>query len=383
MMEIPLSSPDLGEAEFAAVLDVLQGARLSWGPRLRAFEEEFARYVGTSHAVGVSSGTAALHLSLLAAGVGRGDLVVTTPLSFISSAHAVLHAEAEPVFVDVEPGSGNLDADRVSEKVVELRRNGQLVRAILPVHLFGHPASMDALMQVAREHELIVIEDACEALGSEYRGKRVGTFGQSSAFGFYPNKQMTTGEGGMIATSDPEWAALFESLRNQGRGTGSNGELAVRLGFNYRMDELSAAVGLAQLRRIEELHRKRARVAEWYHRRLEGLAGIALPERSPEVSRMSWFLFRVLLNGPERREEVQRALAQRGIPSRAYFTPIHLHPFYRKRYGFEIGAFPVAERLGGASLALPFSGVMSEEQGDRVCRELRDVLQTQRISARR
>lgn len=375
MTDLPLSSPDIGPREIEAVVEVLESPRLSWGPRLRAFEEAFARYVGADFAVGVSSGTAALHLSLLAAGVGEGDLVVTTPLSFVSSAGAVIYTGAEPVFVDVESTTGNIDPDQVAERIRVSRRAGRRVRALLPVHLFGHPAAMDPLLEIAREHDLSLIEDACEALGSEYRGRKLGSLGRAAAFGFYPNKQLTTGEGGMITTSDPEWATLFQSLRNQGRGTGAAEELAVRLGFNYRLDELSAVLGLVQLGRIDELMQKRDRVVEWYTRRLDGIPGVELPAILPEATRMSWFLFRVILSGPTQRREVSMSLAKRGVPSRAYFTPIHLHPYYRERYGFSEGAFPVAERLGGRSLALPFSSVMTEEQVDRVCRELRQVME--------
>ncbi len=350
---------------------------------MREFETEFARYVGADFAIGVSSGTAALHLGLVAAGVGEGDLVVTTPLSFISSANAVLYAGAQPVFVDVEAATGNLDPNRVADCVRELRRTGRSVRAILPVHLFGHPTAMDPLLRIARENELLVVEDACEALGSEYRGRRVGSLGNASAFGFYPNKQLTTGEGGMVVTSDPEWALLFESLRNQGRGTGASEAVAVRLGYNYRLDELSAVLGLVQLRRLEDLLRKRAQVVRWYRRRLEDVPGIGLPEIRPEVTRMSWFLFRVILSGPEERQRIELALAERGIPSRGYFMPIHLQPYYRERFGFTEGMFPVAERLGGSSLALPFSSVMTEQQVDTVCRELRGVIESRSMPADR
>ncbi len=381
MTKVPLSSPDIGREEIEAVVDVLGSARLSWGPRLKQFETEFARFVGQEFAVGVSSGTAALHLSLLAAGVGAGDLVVTTPLSFISSANAALYVGARPVFVDVESRTGNLDPNRVSDCVRNLRSGGLPVRAILPVHLFGHPAAMNPLLEIARENDLLVIEDACEALGSEYRGRQVGSFGHASAFGFYPNKQLTTGEGGIVVTSDPKWADLFESLRNQGRGTGSSEAVAVRLGYNYRLNELSAALGLVQLRRFDDLQRKRARVVEWYRQRLEGIHGIGLPEVLPEATRMSWFLFRVILSGPEERARVEGALAERGIPSRGYFTPIHLQPYYREHFGFQSGMFPIAERLGGSSLALPFSSVMTEQQVDMVCHELRQVFESQRLHA--
>lgn len=383
-----MSSPDLTEAERAAVAAVLATPFLSIGPQIEAFERAFAAYVGTRYAVGVNSGTSGLHLAVIAAGVGEGDLVITTPFSFIASANCILYERGIPVFVDVDPVTGNLDPEQAVAAVADLMAGSSAARrwlppalregntrlgalkAILPVHAYGQPAAMDPLVEVARRYGLAVIEDACEAIGAEYRQRRAGTLGDAAVFAFYPNKQMTTGEGGMIVTDRQDWADLFRSLRNQGRDVFDAWLNHTRLGYNYRLDEMSAALGLAQLQRIEELLAKRARVAAWYTERLAGSEFFQPPVLAADTTRMSWFVYVVRVRPPLSRAEVMRRLAAAGIPSRPYFTPIHLQPFYRQRFGYASGAFPVTEHLGEVSLALPFSGVMSEDQVDRVCAAL-------------
>lgn len=383
-----MSSPDLTEAERAAVAAVLATPFLSIGPQIEAFERAFAAYVGTRYAVGVNSGTSGLHLAVIAAGVGEGDLVITTPFSFIASANCILYERGIPVFVDVDPVTGNLDPEQAVAAVADLMAGSSAARrwlppalregntrlgalkAILPVHAYGQPAAMDPLVEVARRYGLAVIEDACEAIGAEYRQRRAGTLGDAAVFAFYPNKQMTTGEGGMIVTDRQDWADLFRSLRNQGRDVFDAWLNHTRLGYNYRLDEMSAALGLAQLQRIEELLAKRARVAAWYTERLAGSEFFQPPVLAADTTRMSWFVYVVRVRPPLSRAEVMRRLAAAGIPSRPYFTPIHLQPFYRQRFGYTPGAFPVTEHLGETSLALPFSGVMSEDQVDRVCAAL-------------
>ena len=262
-----------------------------------------------------------------------------------------------------------------------LRGSSSVVRrpkAILPVHAFGQPADMDPILDVAREHGLAVIEDACEALGAEYKGRRAGTLGDAAVFAFYPNKQMTTGEGGMIVTDDEAWANLFRSLRNQGRDVFDAWLRHSRLGYNYRLDEMSAALGLVQMQRIEELLAKREQVAAWYNERLAETELIESPMLVPSTSRMSWFVYVVRIQPPANRDEVMSHLTDEGIPSRSYFSPIHLQPFYRERFGYQQGDYPITEHLGEVSLALPFSSVMREEQVDRVCHHLRLALRAGR-----
>lgn len=371
---IPMSSPDITGTERAAVLRVLESTYLSNGPRLAAFEQAIAGYTGTDHAVGVNSGTAGLHLAMIAAGVGPGDTVVTSPFSFVASANVALYQGAEPVFVDVDR-YGNLHPGLLAETVHALAQEGKKPKAIIPVHICGQPADMDPILEVGREWGIPVIEDACEALGSEYKGRPAGSMGDAAVFAFYPNKQVTCGEGGMIVTNNAEWDRLFRSLRNQGRDDPSAWLEHARLGYNYRLPELSAALGLAQFGRITELIAKRAQVARWYHERLRDLdEDIQRPRVAHTTTRMSWFIYLIRILGPAKRDTVMRVLAEDGIPTRTYFAPIHLQPFYQERFGYKRSAFPVAEFLGDRSLALPFSSAMTEREVEAVCRSLRKAL---------
>jgi perosamine synthetase len=395
-MHIPMSSPDITLDDIAAVNAVLQTPVLSIGPQISAFEQAAADFVGARYGIGVNSGTAGLHLGVIAAGVEQGDLVITTPFSFIASANAILYERGIPVFVDVDPRTGNIDPALVAEAIKALTTdNGQRttaghwlprairgqssmvsgrLTAILPVHAFGQPADMDPILEVARQYELNVIEDACEAIGAEYQGRQAGTLGNMGVFAFYPNKQMTTGEGGLIVTDDEQWANLFRSLRNQGRDVFDAWLNHSRLGYNYRLDELSAALGLSQIKRLDELLDKRARVAAWYNTRLQNEELIEVPHIVASTTRMSWFVYVVRIKPPAQRDDVLQRLAAAGVPSRPYFTPIHLQPFYREKFGYQRGDFPVTEYLGDVSLALPFSGVMTEEQVEYVCRQLRHAV---------
>ncbi len=395
---IPMSSPDITAAEINAVNQVLQTPYLSMGSRIAKFEERFAAYVGTRYAIGVSSGTAGLHLCVIAAGVGEGDLVITTPFSFVASANVILYERAIPVFVDIDPYTLNIDPTFVSEAVRDIDRGPQTadrwlpptlrgdrrsvvggrLKAILPVHAFGQPADIDPILDVAHQCGLAVIEDACEAIGAEYKGRKVGTLGDAAVFAFYPNKQMTTGEGGMIVTDRKDWNDLFRSLRNQGRDVFDAWLNHSRLGYNYRMDEMSAALGLAQLGRIEELLAKRERVAQRYNERLKNVDGVQIPYIAPETTCISWFVYVIRLAPEINRNAIMAALEERGIPSRPYFTPIHLQPFYRERFGYHKGDFPVTEAVARSALALPFSGVMTEEQVDYVCEQLIAILRCHR-----
>ena len=362
---IPLARPVLGEAEERAVLEVLRSGQLSLGPRLPAFERAFAARVGAGHASAVSSGTGGLHLALRAIGVGEGDEVITTPLSFIASANAILYQGARPVFADIDPVTLNLDPAAASERVTER------TRAVLPVHLFGYPADMAAFEALG----LPLVEDACEALGAAYAdGSPVGGRGHPSVFAFYPNKQMTTGEGGMVTTADAGIKAAVDAERNQGRSSGMAWLDHDRLGFNYRLSEIACALGMAQLEHLDEMLAGRARVAQAYREALAGIEELELPGPDAGGNRRSWFVFVVALPRRVDRDEAARALAGRGIQTRPYLPAIHLQRFYRERFGHREGEFPVCEDFSARSLALPFFPQMTEGQIHRVAAAVREVL---------
>ncbi len=389
-MLLSMSAPDISDTEIAAVNEVLRTPVLSIGPQIQAFEHACAAYVGSRYAAGVNSGTSGLHLCVIAAGIGPGDYVITTPFSFIASANCILYEQAIPIFVDVDPATGNIDPVLVAEAAADLAHGGAhaarwlplhqrgqhqpatggVLKAILPVHAFGQPADMDPIMDVARQYDLTVIEDACEAIGAEYKGRRAGSFGHAAVFAFYPNKQITTGEGGMIVTDLEHWDSLFRSLRNQGRDVFNAWLDHTRLGYNYRLDELSAALGVAQMQRIDTILAKRAQVAQWYNQRLAALDWLETPCLAPHTTCMSWFVYVVRIKPPLQRDHVMQHLAEHGIPARPYFSPIHLQSFYREQFGYRRGDFPVTEYLGDVSLALPFSSVMTEAQVDFVCAKL-------------
>jgi len=380
---VPMCLPEISDAERRAVLDVLASPSLALGPRLAAFESALAERVGARHGIGVNSGTSGLHLAMIAAGVGEGDVVLTSPFSFVASANCVLYERARPVFVDVEPRSLTIDVAALEDRLHGLLAEGARVRAILPVHVFGQPCDMDPILELGSRHGLAVVEDACEAIGATYKGRPVGSLGDSGVFGFYPNKQVTTGEGGMIVTDDPARADLFRSLRNQGRDVFDGWLEHSRLGYNYRLDEMSAALGLVQVERLDALLDARARVAAAYGERLREIEGLELPSTAPWTTRTSWFVYVVRLESGEVRDDVIEALAARGIPARAYFPPIHLQGFYRERFGHRPGEFPVAEEAGRRCLALPFFPSMSSSQVDLVCEALAAVLRTGSTAAGR
>lgn len=379
-----MSSPDLTDADRQAVIDVIHTPNLSMGKWTPAFEQSFCNLTGAKHAIAVNSGTAGLHLCARAAGIGAGDLVLTTPFSFVASSNALLFENAIPIFVDVDERTGNMDPELAADaaKNIEkyLPRRSQPAalnlrpKAILPVDVFGQPADMDALNQIAREHGLKVIEDSCEALGAMYKNKHVGTLGDFGVFAFYPNKQITTGEGGVIITDDEEAANFMRALRNQGRAPGDTWLQHTHLGYNYRIDEMSAALGAAQMSRLDEILAKREKVAGWYAARLANISGIETPFIESFTTRVSWFVYVIRLDEKINRAALANRLAARGVPVRPYFLPIHLQPYMAERFGWREGDFPVTEDLGRRGLALPFSGVMTEEQVNYVCAALQDEL---------
>ncbi len=387
--KIPMSSPNLTDADRQAVMDVINTPILSMGRRIQEFEQAFCDRTGRKHAIGVNSGTAGLHLCVRAAGIGPGDLVITTPFSFVASSNVLLFENAVPVFVDIDRRTGNIDPELVADaamnvekylprvgaqRVVGAQHAAPLLRAILPVDVFGQPADMDAINAVAREHGMVVIEDSCEALGAEYKGRQAGTLGDYGVFAFYPNKQITTGEGGMVVTDDDKAADFMRSLRNQGRAVGDTWLQHTHLGYNYRLDEMSAALGTVQMGRLGELLTKREQVAAWYEARLSEIPGLEIPIVEPYTTRMSWFVYVVRFDAKLERDALAKRLESKGVPARPYFLPIHLQPYMLERFGYREGDFPATEDLGRRGLALPFSGVMTEEQVEYVCRSIREVL---------
>lgn len=369
-MKIPLSNPDITDLEIEYVTRVLKTPDLSLGPRLVEFENKIAKFAGVKQAVAVNSGTSALHLIIKSLGIKDGDEVITTPFSFIASANCILFERAKPVFVDIDPLTLNIDTSRIEEKITAR------TKAILAVDVFGYPADWDRLEKIAREHRLRLIEDSCEALGAEYKGKKAGTFGDAAAFAFYPNKQMTTGEGGVIVTNNREIADLCRSLRNQGRTESEEWLEHQRLGYNYRLSDINCALGIAQLERIEELLAKRERAARMYDVRLKDWAEAATPLSTPGVKR-GWFVYVIVLAdrcSREIRDKILASLRERGIGCTNYFTPIHLQPFYVKLFGFRPGDFSVTERVAARTIALPFYGTLGEDEIDFVVQNLKEIV---------
>jgi perosamine synthetase len=365
---ISMSAPDIIEEDIRAVERVLRSPYLSIGPEIEGFERLAAAYAGTRHAVAVSSGTTGLHLCVIAAGAGPGDEVITTPFSFVASANCILYEGATPVFVDIDAQTLNLDPGLVEQAVTPR------TKAILAVDVFGQPADYDRLTEIAERHGLLIIEDACEAIGAEYKGRRAGTLGAAAVFAFYPNKQMTTGEGGVIVTDREEWDRLFRSLRNQGRDESGTWLNHVRLGYNYRLDEMRAALGRSQLGRLEQLLAKRQHVAEIYNECLSGVEGVSIPYLADSTTRMSWFVYVVRLAEDFDRNRVMARLQDQGIACRPYFTPIHLQPFYVDRFGYREGNFPVTESVARSTLALPFHSNLDHSTVYLVCDRLRQAL---------
>ncbi|MHC5123191.1 MAG: DegT/DnrJ/EryC1/StrS family aminotransferase [Planctomycetota bacterium] len=369
-MKVNLSRPDITEAEIEAVSQVLRSPNLSLGPKLREFEQAFEHYIGVKHAIAVNSGTSGLFLCAKAMGWGPGDEILVTPFTFICSVTVPMMVGATPVFVDIDPVSLNMDPSKIEEKITEK------TKAILPVAVFGNPAGMDEICRIAKKHDLAVLEDSCEALGSTLHGKKIGTFGKMSAFAFYPNKQMTTGEGGIILTDDDDLAALCVSLRNQGRGRGGGWLAHDRLGYNYRLSDINCALGIVQLSRIEEFIEKREKVARMYQQCLADEDRLIVP-RAPEDSFMSWFVFVVRLAAQytqQQRNTLLKKMIDRGIQVSNYFPPVHLQPFIAEQYGCKVGDMPVTDAVVKSTLALPFHNNLTAGEVELVCEELKHCL---------
>jgi perosamine synthetase len=365
---VPLSGPYLGEREEELVLEVLRSGRLSLGPTIDRFEELLAERVGAPYAAAVSSGTAGLHLLCVAAGIGPDDEVITSPYSFAASANCFMYEGGVPVFADIDPRTLNLDPAAVEAAVTER------TKAIVAVDIYGYPCELDELRAIAGRHGLALIGDSCEALGAEYRGAQLGSHGVSCVFAFYPNKQMTTGEGGMVTThSEEEWQ-LVRSLRNQGRPEPGGWLEHVRLGFNYRLDDIAAALGIGQLERFDEILALRDKAATRYRDLLSGLGGIELPCADDDDHRRSWFVYVVLLPDGEARERVIGAFEREGIGYNRYLPSIHLQPYMRERFGFAEGLCPVSEDVSSRSIALPFFTGIEAGAQERVAEVLASAL---------
>jgi perosamine synthetase len=367
-MQIPLSQPDITQAEIDAVADVMRSGTLSIGPRLVAFENKVAAVCKRRYAIGVSSGTVGLHAAMIAAGIGPGDEVITTPFSFVASANCILYVGAKPVFVDIDTKTLNMDVTKVEAAITPK------TKAIVAVESFGHPGGMLEIEQIARRNELVLIEDSCEGFGGFCGDRPIGGFGRASVFGFYPNKQITTGEGGMIVTDDDRFADTCRALRNQGR-EGMAWLAHQRLGYNWRLSEIQAAIGSVQCDRLEEILDKRRRVARGYMQRLLDHPHLILPTIT-DNDHMSWFVFVVRLSdlfGPTDRDEIIKGLRAAGVGTNNYFPPIHLQPYIAGEFGYKAGDFPRCEYVAARTLALPFFGGLTDDQIDRVV----DVLNTQ------
>jgi perosamine synthetase len=368
-MRIPLSAPDITQADIHAVSAVLSTSRLSLGPQLEEFEQTMAQSIGTSHAIAVNSGTSALHLAIRALGISEGHEVIVPSFAFIAVANVLRYERAVPVFIDIDPHTLNLDPARIAEAITPR------TRAIIVVHTFGCPAALDEILEIARRHRLFVIEDACEALGAQFEGRKVGSFGDAGVFGFYPNKQITTGEGGMLVTDNSKVAALARKLRNQGRGESGDWLQHDELGYNYRISELNCALGASQLKRLETILERREAIASEYHRRLESQPDLELPVITLPGRRISWFAYVLRLNkrfAASHRDHIIEEMASRGIACGRYFAPIHLQPAYRSQLHRSM-ALTRTESIAPRTLAVPFFNNISGEQIEEVSEHLREA----------
>jgi dTDP-4-amino-4,6-dideoxygalactose transaminase len=364
---IPLAGPLIDERDEELVLDVLRSGWLSLGPMGPRFEEAFATYVGSRHAAAVSSGTAGLHLCMRLAGVGPGDEVITSPYSFAASANCAIYVGATPVFADIDSRTLNLDPAAVEASVSER------TKAVVAVDIFGYPCELDPLLEICEQHGLAFVQDSCEALGAEYKGQRLGSHGHPAVFAFYPNKQMTTGEGGVVTTGDDEEHALLVSLRNQGRGDSGGWLHHVRLGYNYRLDDMSAALGLGQVEKLDHLLAARAEVAERYAELLESV-DVETPAADDADHTRSWFVYVVKLPARLDRDRVIAELDRAGVASAPYLPSIHLQPYMRERFGFAEGLCPVSEDASRRTLALPFFPQLERDDQERVVEALRTAI---------
>ncbi|MFO7882293.1 MAG: DegT/DnrJ/EryC1/StrS family aminotransferase [Kosmotogaceae bacterium] len=384
-MFIPLASPDITEKEIKTVNKVMQSGILSIGEYTKKFEKKIADFAGLSYGVAVNSGTSALHLIARALDITSGDILITTPFTFISSANVALFEHALPVFADIDEKTLNITPETLDHTLKVYEKTGlKTERLSLPVFtpgyfmavdIFGHPLDWDGIIDVCEKHKIKIIEDSCEALGSEYNGKPIGSFGEAGSFAFYPNKQITTGEGGIIVTNNEAIAKAAKSMRNQGRGVEENWLEHVRLGYNYRIDEISAAIGFVQMERFDEISDKRNKVANRYNRLLEDVEGVQTPYIADYVTKLSWFVYVIRFDESLDRDKIMTYLNDKGVQCRDYFKPIHLQPFYKKQFGYTEGMFPVTEKVSKQTLAIPFHNNLTEEQQKYVLETLKEAIE--------
>lgn len=344
-MHIQIAKPYIDEDDIHGVIKVLKSGQLSLGPKYQEFEQNLAKFVGVKYACAVSNGTTALHLGVKALGLQKGDEVITSPFSFISSSNVLLYEGIKPVFVDIEETTFNINPAMIEQAI------SSKTKAILPVHIFGQSAEMDEIIKIAKKHKLQILEDSCESLGATYKGKMVGTTGDIGTYAFYPNKQITTGEGGMIVTNSKKIYDLCDSMRNQGRGKEGDWLEHERLGYNYRMDEMSASLGVTQLKKIEWMLKQKAEIVSWYNEALKNISDIEIPQVGPNRAH-SWFVYVIRIKN-SKRNKVMIELKKAGIQTKPYLPVIHLQPFMRKMFNFKEGDFPKAEEISKETLALP------------------------------
>lgn len=373
-MEVPLSGPDIGEEEERVVLEVLRSTVLSIGHKIVQFEKLMCEYAGCRYCVAVNSGTSALMLIMKALGVKKGDLYLTTPFSFVTSSNILLYEEAIPVFVDIDPKTFNMDVTQL-EDVYRQHPEKEKIKGVVGVDIFAQPLDWDVVVDFVKNHNLTLVEDSCEALGSSYKGKKCGLFGEAGAFAFYPNKQMTTGEGGVVVTNREDIYITCKSLRNQGRGVTENWLEHVRLGYNFRMDEITAGIGIEQLKKLDRFIQYRNDVARRYETLISRVKGVRTPVIESYTTQISWFVYVVLLDEKVDRDRVLKYLQQEGVGCRNYFAPIHLQPFYREKFGFQEGMLPITEKIAKSTLAIPFFNKISLDQQEYVVDQLRKAIE--------
>lgn len=363
---IRIGQPYIDAADKRAVLEVLESRDLALGPKLKEFEKKFAKFHNIKYACAVSSGTAALHCAVKSLGLKADDEVITTPISFIASSNCLLYEGVKPVFVDIEEETYNIDPNKIEAAITKK------TKAILVVHIFGQTADMKPIMQIAKKYHLFVIEDACESIGATFKGKLAGTFGDVATFAFYPNKQMTTGEGGMIITKKKRLWTLCMQYRNQGRKLEDPWLQHYRLGYNYRLDEMSTALGISQLKKLEWMIGKRRKIVRWYQKALANNKDIILPKTGQHRTH-TWFVYVVRLK-QQNRHSVMKILQKNGVETRPYLPAIHLQPFYKKIFGFKKGMLPVAEKIASETLALPLYVGLQKSQVEFISEQVKKAL---------